>query len=324
MKVSIGIPVYGVEKYIERCAKSLLDQTYQDIEYIFVDDCSPDNSIDILYKVLSQYPTRKEQVKVIRHDKNLGSACTRNTAVRHFTGDFVMWVDSDDWIEKNTVSTLVDIQSSNNCDLITFDSVWHYPHKQYVFHNKNVDTPLQLLYSIFDRTNINAIWGRFIRRSLYVDYGVSCKAGVNMGEDLQVITKLLYFAKSICVCNKSLYHYECSNMGSYMASYSTKKTMQAVESLHIVCDFFKDKDQVLVEKVNSYVAYSYATFLAGSINGNDREIYSYILNCADQLPQGAFSKIPISYRTFFVIRNYTLMRAYAKIGKFINKIFCKK
>lgn len=85
MKVSIGIPVYGVEKYIERCAKSLLEQTYQDIEYIFVDDCSPDNSIDILNKVLSQYPTRKEQVKVIRHDKNLGSACTRNTAVRHFT-----------------------------------------------------------------------------------------------------------------------------------------------------------------------------------------------------------------------------------------------
>lgn len=109
-----------------------------------------------------------------------------------------------------------------------------------------------------------------------------------------------------------------------MASYSTKKTMQAVESLHIVCDFFKDKDQVLVEKVNSYVAYSYATFLAGSINGNDREIYSYILNCAEQLPQGAFSEIPIFYRTFFVIRNYTLMRAYAKIGKFINKIFCKK
>lgn len=324
MKVSIGIPVYGVEKYIERCAKSLLEQTYQDIEYIFVDDCSPDNSIDILNKVLSQYPTRKEQVKVIRHDKNLGLACTRNTAVRHFTGDFVMWVDSDDWIEKDAVSTLVSLQIVKNCDIITFDSVWHYPHKQFVFHNKNIDTPLQLLYSIFDRTNINAIWGRFIRRSLYVDYDVSCKAGVNMGEDLQVITKLLYFAKSIYVCNKSLYHYECSNMGSYMASYSTKKTMQAVESLHIVCDFFKDKNQVLVEKVNSYVAYSYATFLAGSINGNDREIYNYILNCADQLPQGAFSEIPFSYRMFFVLRNYTLMRAYAKIGKFINKLFYKK
>lgn len=324
MKVSIGIPVYGVEKYIERCAKSLLEQTYQDIEYIFVDDCSPDNSIDILNKVLSQYPTRKEQVKVISHDKNLGLACTRNTAVRHFTGDFVMWVDSDDWIEKDAVSTLVSLQIVKNCDIITFDSVWHYPHKQFVFHNKNIDTPLQLLYSIFDRTNINAIWGRFIRRSLYVDYDVLCKAGVNMGEDLQVITKLLYFAKSIYVCNKSLYHYECSNMGSYMASYSTKKTMQAVESLHIVCDFFKDKNQVLVEKVNSYVAYSYATFLAGSINGNDREIYNYILNCADQLPQGAFSEIPFSYRMFFVLRNYTLMRAYAKIGKFINKLFYKK
>ena len=69
-KVSILVPVYGVEKYIERCARSLFEQTYDNIEYIFVDDCTKDRSIEILQKVLEDYPNRKNQVKILHHEKN--------------------------------------------------------------------------------------------------------------------------------------------------------------------------------------------------------------------------------------------------------------
>ena len=72
-KVSILVPVYGVEQYIERCARSLFEQDYENLEYIFVDDCSPDHSIELLEKTLCDYPKRKEQVRIIRHEKSVGS-----------------------------------------------------------------------------------------------------------------------------------------------------------------------------------------------------------------------------------------------------------
>ena len=76
-KVSVIIPVYGVEKYIERCARSLFEQTLDDIEYLFIDDCTPDKSVDILKHVLEEYPQRKSQVVIHRMEKNSGQAAVR-------------------------------------------------------------------------------------------------------------------------------------------------------------------------------------------------------------------------------------------------------
>ena len=81
MKVSILVPIYGVEKYIEQCAISLFSQTYEDVEYIFVNDCTPDNSISILEKVLANYPERKSQTKIINHPENRGLGAGRKTVM---------------------------------------------------------------------------------------------------------------------------------------------------------------------------------------------------------------------------------------------------
>ncbi|MBP5277253.1 MAG: glycosyltransferase family 2 protein, partial [Prevotella sp.] len=93
MKVSILVPVYGVEQAIETCTESLFAQTYEQLEYIFVDDCSPDRSIEVLQQVLSRYPHRSKQVNILRHDVNRGLGAARLTALMAATGDFVMHVD---------------------------------------------------------------------------------------------------------------------------------------------------------------------------------------------------------------------------------------
>ena len=80
-KVSVIIAVYGAEKYIEKCARSLFEQTLNDIEYIFVDDCTPDKSMDILISVLSDYPNRKNQVKIIHNETNLKQGRTRAVGI---------------------------------------------------------------------------------------------------------------------------------------------------------------------------------------------------------------------------------------------------
>ena len=99
--VSILVPVYGVEKYIERCARSIFEQTYHNLDIVFVDDCTPDKSIEILKRVLEEYPGRKAQTRIIRHAYNRGLSAARNTAVAAATGTFLTHVDSDDWIELN-------------------------------------------------------------------------------------------------------------------------------------------------------------------------------------------------------------------------------
>ena len=96
-KVSIVIPIYNVEKYIIKCAKSLFEQTLDDIEYIFVNDCTPDNSIKVLLEVLEQYPNRKQQVKIITHKINLGAAIARKNGILAATGKYIIHCDGDDW-----------------------------------------------------------------------------------------------------------------------------------------------------------------------------------------------------------------------------------
>ena len=109
-KVSICVPVYGVEKYIERCAISLFEQTYPDIDFIFVNDCTKDRSIEILEEVITRYPERQKDIKIINHAKNLGLAAARNTLIENATGEFVFIVDSDDYLALNAVELLLSEQ----------------------------------------------------------------------------------------------------------------------------------------------------------------------------------------------------------------------
>lgn len=115
--VSVVVPVYGVEKYIKRCAESLFSQTIAaSCEFIFVDDCSPDNSIGILKSVVQKYPAL--DVKIIVHEKNKGLASARNTGFAQVTGKYFINVDSDDWVEPNYIEVLVS-EAERTCADIT-------------------------------------------------------------------------------------------------------------------------------------------------------------------------------------------------------------
>ena len=89
--ISIITPVYKAEDFIERCAVSLFEQTYADIEYIFVDDCTPDASIERLQRVIERYPSRQPQVKIVRHSVNRGVAAARNSGLDVATGEYIYW-----------------------------------------------------------------------------------------------------------------------------------------------------------------------------------------------------------------------------------------
>ena len=116
--VSIIVPIYNVEKYIEKCATTLLEQDYNNIEYIFVNDCSPDRSMKILKDIIEKYPNRKDDIKIINNIKNSGSSLTRKYGLDASTGKYILFVDSDDWIDIDMVSKMYNAAESNNADIV--------------------------------------------------------------------------------------------------------------------------------------------------------------------------------------------------------------
>lgn len=192
-QISVIVPIYGVEKYIERCARSLFEQTLDSIEYIFVDDCTRDNSINILNEVLSQYPQRKGHVRIIRHEHNKGLPQARKTGVQVATGEYIAHCDSDDWTEPNMYETLYKYAKNGNHDLVYSD---------YYVSDGKIDTPKTT------KTNKKLIqgpvWNKIVKRSLYSDilYPI-----VNKAEDGALMTQLSFYASSIGYIAIPLYHY---------------------------------------------------------------------------------------------------------------------
>lgn len=127
VKVSVIIPIFKTEKFIERCVRSLMEQTLDSIEYIFVNDCTPDKSVDIIERVVEDYPHRKNFIKIMSHEKNLGLASTRNTGLTVATGDYIIHCDSDDWVDKNAYELMYLKAIKTDADIVVSDYYKDYP-----------------------------------------------------------------------------------------------------------------------------------------------------------------------------------------------------
>ena len=119
--VSVIIPVYNVEPYVERCMRSLFGQTLEDLEYIFVDDCSPDQSMDIIKQVLEEYPHRKNQAKFFRMPENSGLAKVRIQGFSMATGEYVIQCDSDDEVDTEAYRIMYEKAVAENLDIVGCD-----------------------------------------------------------------------------------------------------------------------------------------------------------------------------------------------------------
>lgn len=116
IKVSVILPVYGVAAYIEKCAQSLLNQTLQEAEFLFVDDHGPDNSIELLKQTIKGH-SREKQFRILTPEHNLGAGMARNFAIPEAKGEYIAFVDSDDWIEPDTFETLYAVAKEQDSDL---------------------------------------------------------------------------------------------------------------------------------------------------------------------------------------------------------------
>ena len=204
--VTIIIPVYNVSKYIARCASSLFEQTYPNIEYVFVDDCSPDDSISILMSVLERYPKRKDRVNVVKNITNCGQAAVRNIGVKHCHGQFLMHVDSDDWLDVDVVEKCVKKQIETDADIIAFDRNIYLRDGIRKVSAREANTKEEFLVQMLRREREISIWGMLIRTSLYKEHQIACVEGINMSEDFQTSPRLVYYANRISILHGVAYN----------------------------------------------------------------------------------------------------------------------
>ena len=247
-KISLLVPIYNVEKYIERCVISLFEQTYDNIEYVFVNDCTRDDSVRVLEDVISRYPHRKQSIIIVSHEKNRGLAAARNTGLANSTGEFISHVDSDDYMEHNAVELLVNKQLSTDADIVTGLSVMHTHDRDVLLYPYSKDEEDVLLYMISEN---HCIWNRLIRKSLYEQHGISTMEGVNYSEDYWVLSRLAYYASSFSFVDEVIYHYDCTREGSYMAINRGGINKKMIDDIIFtddkVIEFFKDKKPIYCE-----------------------------------------------------------------------------
>ena len=204
-KVSVIIPVYGVEKYIERCVRSLFEQTLDDIEYLFIDDCTPDRSIDILKQVLEEFPHRKCQVVIHRMKQNSGQAKVREWGMRNATGEYVIHCDSDDWVETDMYRLMYDEAKRIDADIVMCG--YKVTDGQTVFsecYHQQTDKT-KLISSLLTLHEAWSVWNKMCKRALYDNDIVY--PSLAMGEDMVLTTQLVLKALRVGVIDKALYNY---------------------------------------------------------------------------------------------------------------------
>lgn len=242
-KVSVIIPVYKVENLIERCARSLFEQTLDDIEYVFVDDCSPDKSINIVYKILEDYPQRKSQVKVVRMESNSGQAAVRQRGVKESSGEYIIHCDSDDWVRIDAYEQLYNKAKAEDsdmvfCDFYLSDGSHHSLRSSCI----PVETKLSLLSDVILNVH-TSVWRYLCKRDLFIKNNIMFSK-YNMGEDICLTVQLIYFSHKYSYLPEPLYYYYI-NPTSIMNSIGYDKCIgrmeQAKGSTDLVISFFQDK-----------------------------------------------------------------------------------
>ncbi|MBO7329604.1 MAG: glycosyltransferase [Lentisphaeria bacterium] len=208
IKVSVCIPIYGVEKYIERCARSLFEQTMLDgIEFIFVNDCTKDRSIEILERVLTEYPQRQAQTRIIHHKTNGGLVAARKTGLRHAQGDYIAHCDSDDWVEKNMYEVMYKKAISSNADMVYCDYCTDLGAKKIIHKLKSISQPDKFLFYLTSDQEYMSVWAKIYKRSIYQAVLPKLDNALCMNEDFICNFYALQHCKTISHIPIPLYHY---------------------------------------------------------------------------------------------------------------------
>lgn len=222
-KISVIIPVYNSEKYLNQCIESLMQQTLNEIEYIFINDASTDNSLSIIKKHAVNYP--KRCIKIFDLQQNGGISNARNIGLKYATGEYITHCDSDDWIDKDAYKFLYDLAQKNNADIVTYNYIHEYTNKQIVIEQPYSSNKDEIIIRMLNGSIFPALWSNIIKREIIYKHDLHFPNGLNMGEDLYFNIRAYYYSKVIISTDIPFYHYRHTENSTCV-----RRSRQAIES----------------------------------------------------------------------------------------------
>lgn len=250
--ISVIVPIYNVENYLRACVDSIIAQTYDNLEIILVDDGSPDNCPAIC----DEYAEKDRRIKVI-HKENGGLSDARNAGLSVMTGEYLMFVDSDDCLTDNAVEALYEIVNTNNCLL----AIGGY--QRFFSDDERFDTPKEVLVKTFSTKeaiqdmllNGCASWGRLYHVSVHKD--VLFPIG-EINEDEAIVLQILNRCNKVLITNQIVYRYRCRPDSITTASFSEKKVhwyYHCTANLNWVRINYPDLEKYAIDRLGSCIVY---------------------------------------------------------------------
>lgn len=227
--VSVIVPFYNVSQTIENCLSSLLKSNYKEIQLIFVNDFSTDNSIEIINEFIKKHEDLFFQIIIVSHTENMGVAAARNSGLNEAHGEYVYFIDADDWIEHNAISVLVKNAIEKQSDLVGCNWFLSFNKNERIMNQKPFSNPKEAIMMILKGEVRWNLWLFLVKRSLYEENNIRFIQNMNMGEDLYVTLRLLVYAKSVSYIDTPLYHYNQNNPLS-MTKHFNNHTLNQIQT----------------------------------------------------------------------------------------------
>lgn len=234
-KISVIVPVYGIESYLPKCIQSLLSQTFRDIEIILVDDGSKDSS----GRICDEFATRDSRI-IVLHKPNGGLSSARNAGLDVASGSWIMHVDGDDWLEPDMLECLYNKAQETDSDVVFADFFYDYPDYSEPAHFYDWNNQGYTGLREYIASGMTCLSGTLVKKSLYDENNLRSPEGISCCEDFHLIIRLCYFAKKIAKIDKSFYHY-CQRSTSILHNLDDKTEREERLVYSEIIKFFKER-----------------------------------------------------------------------------------
>lgn len=311
-KVSVIVPVYNVEKYIRKCLESLISQTLEEIEIIIVNDGTKDNSMEIV----KEYQEKYSKKIICLEKENGGLSDARNYAIPYAKGEYIAFLDSDDYVEKNTYKDMYELAKKEDADLVECDFYWEYPDKT----KEDIGVIYNGKEEMLEKVRVVA-WNKLIKKDILEKTQIRFPKGYRY-EDVEFTYKLIPYLEKIAFLKKTCIHYvQRSNSISNSQNERTKEIFDVLEN---VVKYYKEKN--IYEEYEEVLEYIYARYLLCSsllrmVKIEDKSTRNELLN---KTWENLNAKFPNWKKNKILKRNKSGKDLYMKtVNKITYKIYCR-
>ena len=286
-KVSVIVPVYNAGKHLEKCVRSLFEQTLSDIEYIFVNDCTPDNSMEILETIIREYPKRAKDITIINHERNTGQSGARKDGMKVASGEYIIHCDADDWIDLDMYECMYNKAKEDDVEAVCCDIVMEFLDSRKILRVNGEYDDHMLMYECKAPISVEyfSMCNRMVSRKVYERHTIEPFEGVNMWDDVGLATRVRFYCRSTSVINREFYHYNRQNEVSTTRRPLDERYREQSLCIDFIEQFFRTEG--VLEKYRLFISYLRA-HSAEDIFRHDidlwRETFEVVKNDLKRLP----------------------------------------